>query len=148
MAVWRWFRPLRAALPEEEEEPLYLTLDETAVRFHNGQHTGWQLRRSDYVRRGRQPPRRACTPSSKGKAVTLVAIICSDSAVQPSLPQWLLANSHLSRTYLSGCVGCDSTLLLNFDDFDEPCRGMSELIIRGGLYRKREPLKNNQIWIL
>lgn len=92
--MWRWYWAVKEALPSQEP-PLLLNLDETAVRFYYTPQRGFKLGNVSLKKPTGRLPTRGCLASTKRRAVTLVAIICNDSGVQPHLPQWILGSNHV-----------------------------------------------------
>jgi len=89
MASWQWFHFLVGQVPPLRKV-LVLNLDETSIRF-------WYQPRLGLRGRGRDKPRgagpaRQASRAQLRKALTHVAIICDDVALQPYLPQVLLVN--------------------------------------------------------
>ena len=88
-AVWQWFHFLVGQVPPGQKM-LLLNLDETSVRFWYEPRLG--LRERFKKKTGQRGPARQASRGQLRKAITHVAIICDDTAVQAQLPQVILVN--------------------------------------------------------
>ena len=95
-AVWQWFRFLVGQVPPTKKT-LLLNLDETSIRFWYEPRQGLRVRAK--AEAGGRGPARQASRGQLRKAVTHVAIICDDTALQAQLPQVILMNE---RTCTAG----------------------------------------------
>ena len=90
-ASWKWFNWLLAQLPPNKQ-PLLLNMDETACRLFYDPAKG--VLASELValaaRRGRVTS--SVTTAQTRSVLSLVALLCNDSSIQPRLPQYILGN--------------------------------------------------------
>ena len=88
---------LKTQVPEGKQ-PIFLNLDETSIRFYYPQARGLRVRES--LRRrssSREAGIRHASKSFQRKAMTLVAIVCDDTSIQPLLPQVVLLAEAVAR---------------------------------------------------
>ena len=88
VAVWQWCRFWHRQVPEAVS-PLLLNLDETCIRFFYTPRVGMRLRGRRRGPKGTSHVRHS-TRAQLRKALTHVAVICDDPALQPTIPQILL----------------------------------------------------------
>ena len=90
-AVWRWYRSLLRLVPPGKRV-LRVNMDETSVAAFHGHERGNVIR---WQKRGRDAEPEPITWADRKRrrtAFTHAAFICDDTAIQPLLPQLLLAN--------------------------------------------------------
>ena len=93
-ASWKWFKWSLVQLPPNKQ-PLLLNMDETACRLFYDLATG--VLASELVAlavRRRQLTQSASTAQTRS-VLSFVALLCSDSSLQPRLPQYVLGNEHV-----------------------------------------------------
>ena len=88
--MWQWFRFLVQNVPEGKKMIL-LNLDETSIKFWYQPREGLQVR-AKRKSSGSLGPARQASRGQLRKAITHVAVICDDPALQPLLPQIILVN--------------------------------------------------------
>lgn len=96
-AFWQWSNLLHRLLPPGAPRPLLLNLDETSVSRAAPNSRGIVVsKRSPFLQIGRVRlvRHRRRRKVARG-AITHVAIVCDDTAIQPVLPQVFLANAQL-----------------------------------------------------
>ena len=108
-ASWQWFNWLLAQLPPNKQ-PLLLNMDETACRLFYDPAKG--VLASELValaaRRGRVTS--SVTTAQTRSVLSLVALLCNDSSIQPRLPQYILGNEHVLQTSVLGQLRRDRSL--------------------------------------
>ena len=111
-ASWQWFNWLLAQLPPNKQ-PLLLNMDETACRLFYDPARG--VLASELVAlaaRRKQVTQNA--PTSQTRSVlSLVALLCNDSSLQPRLPQYILGNEHVLQASVLGELRRDVSLSPN-----------------------------------
>ena len=111
-ASWKWFNWLLAQLPPNKQ-PLLLNMDETACRLFYDPAKG--VLASELValaaRRGRVTS--SVTTAQTRSVLSLVALLCNDSSIQPRLPQYILGNEHVLQTSALGELRRDRSLSPN-----------------------------------
>ena len=111
-ASWKWFNWLLAQLPPNKQ-PLLLNMDETACRLFYDPAKG--VLASELValaaRRGRVTS--SVTTAQTRSVLSPVALLCSDSSIQPRLPQYILGNEHVLQTSALGELRRDRSLSPN-----------------------------------
>ena len=111
-ASWKWFNWLLTQLPPNKQ-PLLLNMDETACRLFYDPAKG--VLASELValaaRRGRVTS--SVTTAQTRSVLSLVALLCNDSSIQPRLPQYILGNEHVLQTSVLGELRRDSSLSPN-----------------------------------
>ena len=111
-ASWKWFNWLLAQLPPNKQ-PLLLNMDETACRLFYDPAKG--VLASELValaaRRGRVTS--SVTRAQTRSVLSLVALLCNDSSIQPRLPQYILGNEHVLQTSALGELRRDRSLSPN-----------------------------------
>lgn len=93
MACWRWSNFLEAS--SGGKPILHINLDESSLKMHIPARPGLVVepcskRRRQLLQEGQGP-----SLQTRRSAVTLLAMICDDPAVQPRLPQLVIANERL-----------------------------------------------------
>ncbi len=84
-SAWQWFRFLHAQVPSGSTS-LILNLDETSIRFFYQPKAGMRFRKTQSGPKGVHHTRHA-SRSQLRKALTHIAVICNDTAIQPLIPQ-------------------------------------------------------------
>ena len=100
-ASWKWFKWSLVQLPPNKQ-PLLLNMDETACRLFYDLATG--VLASELVAlavRRRQLTQSASTAQTRS-VLSLVAVLCNDSSLQPRLPQYNLDNEHVLQASVLG----------------------------------------------
>ena len=93
-AVWQWYRSLVRVLPGTKRI-LHLNMDETSVAAFHGDSVG---NIASWKKRGPEAEPIVWADRKKRRtAYTHCAFICDDPAIQPLLPQLILANEHTLR---------------------------------------------------
>ena len=93
-ASWRWFNWSIAQLPAGKA-PLRLNMDETTCRLFCDAAEG--VIASELIARAARKGRVAqqATRGQTRSALSLIALLCDDSSIQPRLPQYILGNEHV-----------------------------------------------------
>ena len=111
-ASWKWFNWLLAQLPANKQ-PILLNMDETACRLWYDPAKG--VLASQLValaaRRGRVTT--GVTTAQARSVLSLVALLCNDSSIQPRLPQYILGNEHVLPASVLGDLRRDRSLSPN-----------------------------------
>ncbi len=94
--MWRWWNFLEHQVPAGKRL-LRLNLDETAVRFYYKPRKGLVASLGRPHRARRRVPLQQASRAMQRKALSHMAIVCDDSALQPLLPQVLIGNEHVLR---------------------------------------------------
>ena len=114
-AVWRWFRFLESRVPAEKR-PLILNLDETSVRFYYTPQKGVLVPEKSTTEGPKAAPMsgRNTSRGQMRKALSHVAIITSDFAVQKSLPQILMVARRVcnKKDMAAACAAVDAPVEL------------------------------------
>ena len=111
-ASWKWFNWLLAQLPPNKQ-PLLLNMDETAGRLFYVPAKGVSASElvALAVRRGKLT--RSVTTAQTRSVLSLVALLCKDTSIQPRLPQYILGNEHVLQTSVLGELRRDMSLSPN-----------------------------------
>ena len=100
-ASWKWFKWSLVQLPPNKQ-PLLLNMDEMACRLFYDPAT--RVLASELVAlavRRRQLTQNASTAQTRS-VLSLVAVLCNDSSLQPRLPQYNLDNEHVLQASVLG----------------------------------------------
>ena len=105
-ASWKWFNWLLAQLPPNKQ-PLLLNMDETACRLFYDLAKG--VLASELValaaRRGRVTS--GVTTAQTRSVLSLVALLCNHSSIEPRPPQYSPGNEHVLHTCTLGELNRD-----------------------------------------
>ena len=122
--MWQWFGFLVEQVPAGKKT-IVLNLDETSIRFWYEPRQGLRVRSK--AEGGSRGPARQASRGQLRKAVTHVAVICDDTAVQAQLPQVILMNE---RT-------CSAAALASWS----PMRGC-----KAEVWRRKSAWINNKVF--
>ena len=93
-ATWQWFNWTLAQIPEGKT-PLLLNMDETACSLFYEAGTGVLASEPIALEARRGLLAQSGTRGQTRSNLSLVALLCDDSAVQAELPQYIVGNEHV-----------------------------------------------------
>ena len=111
-ASWKWFNSLLAQLPPNKQ-PLLLNMDETACRLFYDPAKGVLASELVALAARRRKVTSSVTTAQTRSVLSLVALLCNDSSIQPRLPQYILGNEHVLQTSVLGELRRDVSLTPN-----------------------------------
>ena len=110
--AWQFFNWTIARIPFGKK-PLMLNMDETACRLFYESKPGILATRAIAKSASRGLLSQQAKRGNTRASLSLVALICDDSSIQPKLPQFLLGNEHILPVPLAGQLKADGGLPSN-----------------------------------
>ena len=101
-----------AQLPPNKQ-PLLLNMDETACRLFYDPAKGVLASELVALAARRRKVTSNVSTAQTRSVLSLVALLCHDSSIQPNLPQYILGNEHVLQTSVFGDLRRDTSLSAN-----------------------------------
>ena len=111
-ASWKWFNWWLALLPRSKQ-PLLLNMDETACRLFYDPAKGVLATELVALAARRGSVASSVAAAQTRSVLSLVALLCNDSSIQPHLPQYILGNEHVLQSNVLGELRRDRSLSPN-----------------------------------